>query len=80
MGRNFTDYSDYRLTKKATHCLKQAIKKHDIDIRQPFDLFLVTEHIERCLNYNEMQYCRLFTTGEVTKAIEYMAKNNLDRD
>ena len=80
MGRNFTDYSDYRLTDKAKQCLKEAIAKHNIDIREPFDLFLVTEHIEKCLNYNEMQYCRLFTTGEVIKAIEYMAKNNLDRD
>lgn len=70
-------YKAEPVTRKAQQCIKQAIRKHDIDIRQPFDLFLITEHIERCLNYNEMQYCRLFTTGEVIAALQYMMANDL---
>lgn len=75
---NQAEYST-KPTKKAQYIIKRAITKHKIDINKPINdwLIYVTEYIARTLNYNQRETCRLATTMQVIKAIEYMKENNL---
>lgn len=76
MGDNRTDYSAFSVPNKAQKCLKAAFRKSKQDPKN-YDLFPITLYIEKYLNYNERQFCRLTTTGEVIKSIQYMVDQEL---
>lgn len=76
MSGNRTDYSVYTVTNKAQFHLRNAFA-YTKQVPENYELFPITEYIEKHLNYNERQRCRLTTTGEVIKAICYMKTRGL---
>jgi hypothetical protein len=76
LSDNRTDYSVYTVTNKAQYHLRKAFQATK---QSPFryELFPITDYIEKNLVYNERQRCRLTTTGEIIKAICYMKTHNL---
>lgn len=73
---NFTDYSIFTVPNKAQQHIKNAFRKTE---QSPghYDLFPISCYIERYLDYNARERCRLTTTGQIIAAINYMIDNDL---
>jgi hypothetical protein len=69
---------EFKLTEKAVLILKHCIKQSGQNVYEPYDLFPITDQIEKFLKHNDdMEILNLGTTFQVIDSIEYLKQHEL---
>lgn len=69
---------EFKLTEKASMILKKCIELSGEDVYKDYDLFKITEYIEKFIPHStDMEVLNLGTTFQVMDSIEYLKQNNL---